>query len=70
MKLAEECKEKSLSIKIQKKLTKKKKNSTETGFEPMRDEPMRFRISRLNHSAILPLISFPNGYLIIIKNTI
>ena len=28
--------------------------TTETGFEPMRDQPMGTQIPRLNHSAILP----------------
>ncbi len=30
--------------------------TTTMGFEPMRAEPIRFRIWRLNHSAILPVI--------------
>ena len=34
------------------KIIRRKKNSLRTGFEPVRENPNRFLICRLNHSAI------------------
>ena len=36
------------------------REATSTGFEPMRAEPSRFRVYRLNHSAKMPK-AVPDG---------
>ena len=35
---------------------KGKKETTTTGLEPVRGDPTTFRVSRLNHSAKLPIV--------------
>ena len=38
-----------------------KGDSTTAGFEPTRAEPTRFRVWRLNHSAMLPKFKFSDS---------